>query len=360
MSRIILLMDLDSFYASAEEVRRPEIRGKPVVVCVYSGRTADSGAVSTSNYAARALGIKSGMPIAFAKKIARNHDVVFLPVDKDYYGTVSERVMNILSEEADAIEQVSVDEAYLDVTKRTKGSWSAARAIAERIKKRVAEQELLTCSVGVGPNKFIAKMAAGIRKPDGLTIVKEEDIAGFLEKIPVTKLHGIGPKTAEALEELGITSTPQLAVFDLAQLKKAFGESRAMYLHEVSQGIDDSLVEERESTQLSRMGTLPEDSQDAEVIYQKILDLSADLKERIAEKKIRFRTVSVIVVDTDLRTHSKSETIPATDDLPTALPTAKKLLSTFLEENPAVVLRRVGIRVSNFKEDGEQKTLTEF
>jgi DNA polymerase IV (DinB-like DNA polymerase) len=300
------------------------------------------------------------MPIAFAKKIARDHDVVFLPVDKDYYSDISERVMNVLAEEADAIEQVSVDEAYLDVTKRTDGSWSAAAEIAEKIKTRIKEQEHLTCSVGVGPNKFIAKMAAGVRKPDGLTIVKEEDIAGFLRDIPVAKLHGIGPKTAEGLEELGITSTPQLAAYDIERLKKVFGVSRAQYLHGISQGIDDSPVEEKESTQSSRMGTLPEDSRDAEAVYDKVLELSADLAERISEMKIRFRTVSIIAVDTGLSMHTKSATIPATGELLTALPTAKKLLETFLEENPDVVLRRVGIRVSNFKEDGGQKTLAEF
>jgi DNA polymerase IV (DinB-like DNA polymerase) len=360
MQRIILLMDLDSFFASAEEVRRPEIRGKPVVVCVYSGRSADSGAVSTSNYPARELGIKSGMPIAFAKKLARGHEVVFLPVDKEYYSEISDRVMSILSPEADAIEQVSVDEAYLDVTKRTNGNWGAATEIAQRIKQKIKEQEKLTCSIGVGPNKFIAKMAAGIRKPDGLTVVKENEVADFLRNIPVAKLHGVGPKTAEALSGVGVETTEQLAAYELTQLKKIFGESRARYLHEISQGIDDSPVEEKESTQLSRMGTLPEDTRDAEVIYRKIVELSADLAERVKEMKIRFRTVSIIAVDTALKTHSKSETIQVTDNLPAALPTARKLLETFLKDNPGVVLRRVGIRVSNFTEDDGQKTLGEF
>jgi DNA polymerase IV (DinB-like DNA polymerase) len=360
MGRIILLMDLDSFFASAEEVRRPEIRGKPVVVCVYSGRTADSGAVSTSNYKARELGIKSGMPIAFAKKFARGHEVVFLPVDKDYYSEVSDRVMSILSPEADAMEQVSVDEAYLDVTKRTNGNWDNAAEIAQRIKKRVEEQEKITCSIGVGPNKFIAKMAAGISKPDGLTVVKEDDVKDFLKNIPAAKLHGVGPKTTEALSEVGVETTEQLAAYELTQLKKIFGESRARYLHEISHGIDDSPVEEKESTQLSRMGTLPEDTRDAEIIYLKILELSADLAGRVKEMKIGFRTVSIIAVDTDLQMHSKSETIQVTGDLLAALPTARKLLETFLKDNPGIVLRRVGIRASNFTEDGGQKTLGEF
>jgi DNA polymerase IV (DinB-like DNA polymerase) len=300
------------------------------------------------------------MPIAFAKKLARGHEVVFLPVDKDYYSAVSDRVMSILSPEADAVEQVSVDEAYLDVTKRTNGNWDNAAEIAQRIKKRVEEQEKLTCSIGVGPNKFIAKMAAGIRKPDGLTVVKEKEVADFLRNIPAAKLHGVGPKTAEALSGVGVETTEQLAAYELTQLKKIFGESRARYLHEISQGIDDSPVEEKESTQLSRMGTLPEDTRDAEVIYGKIVELSSDLAEKIKEMKVNFRTVSIIVVDTGLKTHSKSETIQATSDLPAALPTTRKLLETFLKDNPEIFLRRVGIRASNFTEDGGQKTLGEF
>lgn len=360
MGRIILLMDLDSFYASAEEVRKPEIRGQPVVVCVYSGRSRDSGAVGTANYRARELGIKSGMPIAHAKKLARGKDAVFLPADKAYYKEISDRVMSILSEEADAVEEVSIDEAYLDVSKRSAGSWEKAEGIARRIKDRVREQEHLTCSIGVGPNKFIAKMAADYRKPDGLTVVREIEAKDFLKDFPVSKLHGVGPKTAATLKELGIESTEQLASFDTTKLKQVFGERRATYLHEIANGIDESPVEEKEASQYGRIGTLKEDSADLKTVYGKILELSSDVAEKVTKAGIRFRTVSIMVVDSSLKAHTRSQTIQPTGDLAAALPVAKKLLTNFLEENPGVVIRRIGLTVSNFTETSGQKTLEEF
>ena len=129
-------VDLDSFYASLEENRDPAIKGKPVVICVYSGRSEESGAVSTSNYKARAFGIKAGMPIVIAKRIAKGKDVVFLPVDMDYYREISERIMDLMEEESDTMEQVSIDEAYLDVTELTDGNWDKAIEIAKSIKEK--------------------------------------------------------------------------------------------------------------------------------------------------------------------------------------------------------------------------------
>ena len=150
-------IDLDSFYASIEEVRNPSIKGKPIVICVYSGRTENSGAVSTSNYSARKLGIKSGMPIILAKRIAMNKEVVFLPVDIEYYKEVSDSIMNLIEEESDILEQVSIDEAYIDVTEKTSGNWNKAIQVANTIKQKILSQEGLTASIGIASNKFVAK-----------------------------------------------------------------------------------------------------------------------------------------------------------------------------------------------------------
>ena len=153
LPRIVLAVDLDYFFAQCEQVRRPEIKDKPVVICVYSGRSEDSGAVSTSNYVARKLGAKSGMPIVLAKRILAKHpDSVFLRVDKDYYDSVSERIMEILQDKSAKMEQVSIDEAFLDVTEKTNGDYSLALEIGQRIKDEIAGVEHLTCSVGIGPN----------------------------------------------------------------------------------------------------------------------------------------------------------------------------------------------------------------
>jgi DNA polymerase IV (DinB-like DNA polymerase) len=360
MDRIILHVDLDSFYASLEELRNKDVMGKPLVVCVYSGRSEDSGVVSTANYKARKLGIKSGMPIAFAKRIAKEKNVVFLPVDMEYYRTVSDRIMELLEGEAEVMEQVSVDEAYLDVTEKTRGRWVKAEEIAGNIKKKISDREGVTCSVGAGPNKLIAKMASKHRKPDGLTVVKEKDVKSFLENMPILGLHGIGPKTAKVLEELGVETAGELASFDLPMLAEKFGENTARLLRGRASGIDDSPVEPRERQQISRIGTLKEDTGDIEEIFNKIKELAEDLKGKIGKERVYFRTVSIIAVDTNLKTHLKSETIAETDDIEAALKVARKLLEGFPDENPETLLRRVGIRVSNLVYKKEQTTLKDF
>ena len=355
MQRVILHVDLDSFYASIEELRNKEIRGKPVVICVFSGRSADSGAVSTANYKARELGIRAGLPIAYAKRLAKDKDVTFLPMDIEYYRTVSERIMAILEEEADATQQVSIDEAYLDVTSRSDGSWEEALKIADRIKRRISAEEGLTCSIGIGPNKLVAKMASSFKKPDGLTVVRETEVQNFFENLPLVEIHGIGSKTAEALEKLGIRTTKELSSADAQILEAALGKTKARLLQDKALGIDESPVEPTEPQQISRIGTLKEDTENLETILQKIGELAVDMKGRIEKKKVTFRTISIITIDTTLKAQTKSETIKQTDDLETILRVARSLLKIFFEDNPGKKLRRVGIRVSNLmrKEDRE-------
>ena len=355
MDRMILHVDLDALYASLEELRRPEIRGKPVVVCVYSGRTEDSGAVATSNYKARELGIKAGMPIAFAKRAAKGKDVVFLPVDLEHYREVSDRIMDILEAKADKTQQVSIDEAYLDVSESCKGEYSCAEGIAKEIKADVREQEGVTCSVGIAPNKFLAKMAGKKQKPDGLTIVRLGEEKAFLSSLPVGKLHGIGGKTVDELNELGVTKTVELAATPLSRLEEKFGRNKAKLLHEKARGIDDSPVEQKEKQQLSRIATLKMDSSDPGEIYEKIALLCADLDKKLQKDNLRFKTISLIIIDTHLQAQTRSETIPETDSACSVLPSYKGLIEKFFAQNPGRVLRRAGIRVSNLTNRGAEK-----
>jgi DNA polymerase IV (DinB-like DNA polymerase) len=355
MHRIVLHVDLDSFYASLEELRNPKAKGKPIVICAYSGRSGDSGAVSAANYKARELGIQAGMPIAFAKRLARDRDVVFLPNDIEHYRIASERIMELLSEEADAIEQVGIDEAYLDVTTRSGDDWGNAQKIAEKIKRRIKLEEGLTCSVGVGPNKFIAKMASGSKKPDGLTAVRDAQVSEFLSGLPLSELHGVGEKTMRALNDLGIRTVRELADFDRFELEKALGKSRARLLQERAKGIDESPVQQSEVKQISRIGTLKEDTADLETISEKLMELTADLKSRIEKKKVMFRTVSIVAIEADMKTQTKSETIAETDDLEVLSSKARSLLKRFLEENPGRKLRRVGVRVSGLVPEDARK-----
>lgn len=176
-TRIILHIDMDYFFAQCEEREHPELKGKPVVICVYSGRGGDRGAVSTSNYEARKLGVKAGISISRAKKLAPN--AVFLPVNMELYHYKSGQVMEILKEYSDKIEQESIDEAYCDLTEKVTG-FEGARMLALKLKDEIRQLVGLTCSVGIGPNKLIAKVASDYKKPDGLTVVRSEEVLQFL------------------------------------------------------------------------------------------------------------------------------------------------------------------------------------
>ena len=206
-----MLVDLDYFFAQCEELRNPSLKEKPVVICVYSGRTADSGAVSTANYIAREYGVRSGMPIYLAKKKLENVDAAFLPVDDHYYEEVSRRVMAVLKGFGDEFEQMGIDEAFLDDSMRTRGSFHDAEELAKTIKNELLNQERLTCSIGVGPNKLIAKMAADEKKPNGLTVISPEHVHGFLEPLPVNRLIGVGTKTLEKMKSMQINTIGDLA-----------------------------------------------------------------------------------------------------------------------------------------------------
>ncbi len=360
-TRIVMLVDLDYFYAQCEEKRNPTIKGKPVVVCVYSGRTEDSGAVSTANYIARKHGVKSGIPISLAKKKLQDTDAVFLPVDHPFYREVSEQIMEILRGYADEFEQVSVDEAYLDVTQRTKGSFQEAKELAAKIKKDVWTQQQLTCSIGVGPNKLVAKIAADIQKPDGLTVI-ESGVGHFLSPLPVSRLVGVGRKTEKKMATMGIRTVGDLARFDVQRLIEVFGRKLGTYFHNASLGIDDEPVQERgEAESLSRISTLKENTRELDVILEEADKLCDEVQAKLMRRRLSFRSVSILVVATDLSVHTRSKTMETpTRDLEVFKKTIRELFAKFLSESDAEA-RRVGVKVSNLtKEEEKQKQLTNY
>ena len=180
MGRVVFHIDFDYFYAQCEEVRKPDLKSKPVCVCVFSDRGGDSGAIATANYTARKFGVKSGIPITFAKKkLEHRKDAVFLPVDFQYYEKITEKAMQIMKNNADIFEYVGRDEAYLDVTKRVNEDFDKASHLAQQIKNSIRTELKLSCSIGVSSNKLISKIASDYQKPDGLTIVQPEKIENF-------------------------------------------------------------------------------------------------------------------------------------------------------------------------------------
>jgi DNA polymerase IV (DinB-like DNA polymerase) len=361
-NRVIMLVDFDYFYAQCEELRNPTIKDKPIVVGVYSGRTEESGAVSTSNYIARKYGVKSGMPLFLAKRKLEGTDAVFLPVDHQCYDQMSERIMHILRGYATSLEQVSVDEAYLDVTEQVKGSFEKARDYAQKIKDDTRNQVGISFSVGVGSNKLVAKIACDSQKPDGLTIVKPEEACTFLEPLDVDRLLGVGKKTSAKMAELGIKTIGNLAKYNVQKLVAVFGKTLGIYFHNAANAIDNEPVQEQgEAESISRIGTLKQDTRDLAFILQKTDELTEDIFKEVTEKKLNFKTVSIYTVMTDLSSKTRSVTLeqPAKDK-ETIKKNTKVLFEKYLLES-TLEIRRVGVKVSGFiKEEPQQRRLSSF
>ncbi len=247
-TRIVFHIDFDYFYAQCEEVRSPELRSKPVCVCVFSDRGGDSGAIATANYTARKYGVKSGLPIIFAKKrLEERKDAVFLPVDFDYYFEMSEKAMEIMKDYGDVFEYVGKDEAYLDVTKRVGGNFEKASHLAQQIKNSIRDKIKLSCSIGISPNKLISKIASDFKKPDGLTIVPPDKIDVFLEPLKIRAIPGIGEKIEKKFSEMNIEIIQELKKLDIFTLNKEFGRKSGDYMYNAARGIDNEPVKEREA-----------------------------------------------------------------------------------------------------------------
>ncbi|MEP0824305.1 MAG: DNA polymerase IV [Nitrososphaera sp.] len=294
-SRIIMHIDFDYFFAQCEELRRPELKTKPLVVCVFSGRTEDSGVVSTANYVARKFGVKSGMPIRVAKsKLAAVQDAVFLPLEPAYYSQISGSAMSIISWYADKFECVGIDECYLDVSNRSE-SFDVAATLAREIKNDVKRQTSLTCSIGVAPNKMLAKMASDMQKPDGLTIIDPSNAAESVAGMDVARIPGIGPKTSERLGELGIRTIGDLARFDLYRLIEEFGKKAAVYMHNAAKGLDEEpVIESGDRQQIMRITTLKTDADSAEEMERELQELCKSVFKATESKKMSFKNVGVL------------------------------------------------------------------
>jgi len=360
--RVVMLVDLDYFYAQCEEKRNPAIKDKPVVVCMFSGRSEDSGAVATANYVARKYGVKSGIPIFMAKKKLEGVDSVFLPADFELYEQVSGNIMAILKGYADSFEQVGIDEAFLDVTQRVSGSFEIARELALKIKGDLKAREGITGSVGVGPNKLLAKIASDVQKPDGFTVVKPEDVQIFLDPLPVDRLLGVGKKTVEKMQTLSIKTVGDLRRFDVQRLIEVFGRSLGIYFHNAATGIDDDPVQERgEAESFSRIATLKEDTHDLNTIVEKANTLCEDVHATLIQHGYSFKTAGIYVVLTDMNTHSRSRTFESpTNDLATFKEAIRELFDRFLNETE-LEIRRIGVRAAGFVQAKKsQKALTDF
>ncbi|MBS3055089.1 MAG: DNA polymerase IV [Candidatus Aenigmarchaeota archaeon] len=354
MSRVVMHVDLNYFFAQCEEIKNPSLIGKPVIVCVYSGRTEDSGAVASANYLARESGVKAGMPIVFAKRIMKDKEVYFLPPDRELYSQTSNRVMEILGKHADILEVRSIDEAYLDVTKRTDGDFDNAVKLATDIKKELRLKEKLICSIGIGPNKLVAKISSGFKKPDGLTAVKPKEVKKFLNPLKVTDIPGVGKKSEEKMKELGVNTIEDLSKVGLQKLKGMFGNKTGEYFFDAANGIDEEPVEIRsDNVQMSKIETLKEDSRDFNLISEVTDKLCVEVAQRAKEEKTLFKNIGIIAFMKNLESRSKSRTIESyTNDAKIVKKVSRELLREFLH-NVDIDVRRIGVRIGSFERKKE-------
>lgn len=360
--RVVFHIDFDYFYAQCEELRNPELKTKPVAVCVFSDRGGDSGAIATANYVARKYGVKSGMPIKFAKRKLENiPEAVFLPTDFDYYSEVSEKAMNVIRDHADIFEYVGKDEAYLDVTKKTDRNFINAAHLAQQLKNSIRAATKLSSTIGVSPNKLVSKIASGYKKPDGLTVVQPENIESFLDPLPITVIPGIGKKTEEKFLEMGLQTIAQLKSLDVFSLNSIFGRKFGTYIYNSARGIDDDPVSPRhDPIQYSRIVTLKEDSKDFDFLSKDLDKLCDEVHESIVKDNLLFRSVGIQFVQSDLSNKTRSKTLKnSTSNLDELKRTALQLLRESLSDQTLFV-RRLGVKVSDLSQVSGQVDLTHY
>lgn len=352
-SRVILHVDMDHFFTAVEEREHPEYKGKPVVVGADPKEGKGRGVVSTCNYEARKFGIRSGTPITRAWKRCPN--AVYLPVNYDLYRKVSSRIMTVLRRFADKFEQWGLDEAFLDVTSKVQ-DLDETKRLARKIKEEIYKREKLTCSIGIGPNKLVAKIASDFKKPDGLTLIEENGVKRFLSPLPVEKLLWVGKKTKRKLNAMGIKTIGDLASFDATALIDKFGVmGRQMHLS--AQGIDRSDVQERwEIKSMSRDTTFEEDTSDTKVILNTLNALAEDVHKQLIKSDFNFKTVTIKIRYENFETHTHSKTLPfITDRLSDIQKTAGNLIQAYLQPDRKV--RLIGVKLSNFVSSERQKKL---
>jgi DNA polymerase IV (DinB-like DNA polymerase) len=353
--RIILHLDMDSFFASVEIREDPGLSGRPVVVGADPREGRGRGVVSTASYEARRFGIHSGMPISRAFIVCPH--AIFIRPHFDQYTRTSARIMEIISNCTDRWEQVSIDEAYLDMTHLE--TYEEAGAVAEELKQTIRERERLTCSVGVAPTKLVAKIASDFKKPDGRTIVRPLEVRDFLSPLPVGRIPGIGRVTGTELENLGIQTIGQLAGYDIQALLARFGRW-AVHMQKLAMGLDDGEVRSREGFgSVSRETTFQEDTADSSLLATTLDLMAKDLIENIVHEHLVFRTVTVKVRYEDFDTHTRSRTLDTySRDPGTLLRIAGSLLRDLSNGKK---IRLIGLRLSSLHEiDAMQKRLDDF
>jgi len=364
--RIVLHVDMDCFYAACERLREPELRGEPLVVGMGYEPGDEVGAVATASYEAREYGVESAQAISTAlEQLPRKADAdddsdadpadggYYRPVDMDFYESVSGEVKEILHDCADVVREVSIDEAYLDVTDRT--AWEVADGFARHVKHRIEREVGVVASIGVAPNMSTAKVASDRDKPDGLVVVEPDEVRDFLAPLDVEEIHGVGPVTARELRGMGLSTAGDVADADPRELEAAF-DSRGRELYERARGEDD-----REVTPTGRPKSLSRESAFAEAVADpepkrnQVRTLAEAVADRARREGALYQTIGIKAVTPPYDVNTRAKSLPGPVDEPALVEeVALDLLGEFADEP----VRKVGVRVSNLSfAAGDQTSL---
>ena len=343
--RAILHVDMDAFYASVEQRDRPELRGKPVIVGGAGGR----GVVAAASYEVRKFGVHSAMPTREA--LRRCPDAICVAPRLSHYSAVSREIFSVFHEFTPLVQGLSLDEAFLDVTASIT-ALGAAEHIAREIKRRIRERTELTASVGVAPNKLVAKIASDLRKPDGLVIVRPGDVTALLDPLPIRKLFGLGEKTAPKVEALGIHTLGELRLASSSRLRPIFGR----YTERVQQraaGIDDRpVIPDLDEKQISAEETFETDIADRSKLQAEIARLADKTCARLRAKELVAGCVTVKIRRKDFTTYTRQRHVePPTQETKLVARVAAELLDAWLKTQPRAALRLLGVGVSELGAD---------
>ncbi|PSP53837.1 DNA polymerase IV [Halobacteriales archaeon QH_3_68_24] len=377
--QVVCHVDVDCFYAACERLREPALRGEPLVVGMGYEPGETHGAVATASYEARAFGVESAMAISEAlERLPRKVEAAsapdldvdeagfYRPVDMEYYESVAADVKSVLHDRADVVREVSVDEAYLDVTDRARwadqstvdGDCPTVEVYAREIKRAVREEPGVVASVGVAPTMSAAKVASDHGKPDGLIVVEPGEVREFLAPLDVEEIHNVGPVTARRLREIGIETAGDLAAADPDALADRFGE-RGLEVRRFARGEDPREVEPvGEPKSLSRESAFTEATEDVERKRERVRSLGADVAERAEREGALYRTIGIKVVEPPFEVHTRAESLPGpVQDGDLVERQALDLLEEFADDE----VRKLGVRVSNLSfTEGEQSSLGGF
>jgi len=361
--RIIAHLDMDAFFASLEEAGSEIFRGKPIVVGSDPKDGQGRGVVSTANYKAREYGIKSALPISRAWELSQKAkkegkpEAIFVQPDFERYNKAHDEILGTIKKYCDLVEPASIDEFYFDLSfleKKPAEGWDYAVELCKKIKKEIKEKLKVTCSVGIGPNKLIAKIAAGIKKPDGLFLVEADEAEKFLELLPIREIPGIGPKTEKLFNDKGVKIVKDLKGFSKEELKEALGKwGEALYSK--IRAIDDSpIVENREVKSIGEQATFPCDSRDFIYIGQVFENLCKGVFKSFLQSGFKeFKTVVIVVRFSDFETKTTAKTLKnfTGKEKEFRLETMKLLLPYFdKRKNPRrKLIRLIGVRLEKLK-----------